>query len=289
MQAPSTTGQLRAACGPFTPRPHRPRRPSVRSRASTLWSEVLRMLNEPEEGQGAAAVMLGPDSVCVYCLSCPATTADHVRPAGAALASCTSALLPCCASCNSSKGKTELGQWMVNKFGFSNAVVARLCALEGLPGVRRGEESGQRDAIPSPSPSELAELRRLCYDFCARLHDRVLAVRGGNGLEASLLSRPRPAEPVHEQEPVVAGAAGAAPQMVPLVVGVRRAGGVAAEDRIGEPQGQRRGQDAGREPQQPLQRDDRPEVDGRDLERMRVEGLEADRPASGVVDRVYLW
>lgn len=160
----------------LTPRPHRPRRPSVRSRASTLWSEVLRMLNEPE---GAAAVMLGEGSLCVYCLACPATTADHVRPAGAALASGISALLPCCAPCNSSKGKTELGQWMVNKFGFSNAVVARLCALEALPGVRRGEE--ERGAIPSPrlaSPSELADLRRLCYDFCARLHDRILAMRG---------------------------------------------------------------------------------------------------------------
>jgi hypothetical protein len=133
------------------------------------------MLNEVE---GERGVCVSEDGLCVYCRECPATSADHVRPAGARLlrSAAPSRLLPCCATCNSSKGKTELGLWMVNKFGFSTATVKRICDLEAPERHEAEETTHQKEASPTQR-ANLEQLRAICYDFCHRLHDHVLALR----------------------------------------------------------------------------------------------------------------
>jgi 5-methylcytosine-specific restriction endonuclease McrA len=159
----------------------RSRRPSVRSRASTLWSEVLRMLNDT-----GAAECRSEDGLCAYCRAAAATTVDHLRPVGAGLCRGETALVACCASCNSSKGKREYGLWMVNKFGLSAETLARMCSLgeRDGDGAWEGEEpfgrkGGSEEGMTSPEA--LRHLREVCYAFCADLHDRILRLRGEAG------------------------------------------------------------------------------------------------------------
>jgi len=154
----------------------RAKNPSVRNRASTLWSEVVRMLN----CDGSRLECIAHDGLCIYCRTLPATTADHVRPAGAQITRCTGSavhsplIMPCCASCNSSKGKRELGLWMVNKFGFTQETIMRICELTPVvegPLEQQGQGVGQEELL---EPEMLAVLRRICYQFCDELHSLVL-------------------------------------------------------------------------------------------------------------------
>lgn len=158
----------------FPRRTIRAKKPSVRNRASTLWSEVVRMLND----SGERLECVTEDGVCVYCQSSLATTADHLRPAGAAIrqshSSYTTPIVPCCASCNCSKGKREFGLWMINKFGFSNQTLLKICDLLGGDS-EEDEPQQQEQHQQSHIPQELGiTLRNLCYQFCNELHSLVL-------------------------------------------------------------------------------------------------------------------
>jgi hypothetical protein len=160
------------------------------------------MLNEDVS---CVSECVSEDGLCVYCRASPATTADHVFPTGACLRTplAVSRLLPCCATCNSSKGKRELGLWMVNKFGFSNATIARVCELTAQVGADRAVEFGSPEEL-SRAPSlrselqltqelrsqeKLTQLRQRCYAFCYELHEEVVAMRRQRGKE-SLSSEP---------------------------------------------------------------------------------------------------
>jgi hypothetical protein len=128
------------------------------------------------------------DGICFYCRTLPATTADHLHAAGDPTTKPKSkTCVPSCGSCNSSKGKREFGLWMVNKFGFNDDVLHRICQLSEGSEEGEGDNESERDAADAvegsetavggpaqPDPHMMAALRGLCYRFCDELHSLVL-------------------------------------------------------------------------------------------------------------------
>jgi len=160
---------------PTRPRKLTVRRPSVRNRAATLWSEVLRMLNDTGEHEACYSA----DGLCIYCRQAPATTADHLRPVGSGICRAGQRIVvPCCSSCNSSKGKREFGLWMVNKFGLTSQTLATICDLQAM-GEQGTETPSEGKAVAEPGLSDptVTLLREMCYGFCERLHAVVVVHR----------------------------------------------------------------------------------------------------------------
>lgn len=165
------------------------------------------MLNDT----GDHAVCPSPDGRCLYCRTSLATTADHLRPAGVAILRRRarhplSVLVPCCASCNSSKGKSEVGLWMVNKFGLSAQTLATLCELhraEVVDGVdgddvfdaaewnkeasEESEPAAEHVAESIDLPLAVKQMRELCYGFCEELHNLVVSLRARSSSSSAVV------------------------------------------------------------------------------------------------------
>jgi hypothetical protein len=63
---------------------------------------------------------------------------------------------------------------MVNKFGFTQETIMRICELTPVvegPLEQQGQGVGQEELL---EPEMLAVLRRICYQFCDELHSLVL-------------------------------------------------------------------------------------------------------------------
>jgi 5-methylcytosine-specific restriction endonuclease McrA len=154
----------------------RPKSPSVKNRASTLWSEVVRMLNYRIEIE--QQYIEHPSGNCMYCRLAKATTLDHFHPAGVLRDDPSPMILvSCCATCNSSKGSRPFGVWMVNKFGFNPTTLERICEIEHLIHTHAKELHSTQPSSKNITPEIAQCLKTLCYSFCEELHELTLRCR----------------------------------------------------------------------------------------------------------------
>lgn len=147
----------------------RVRKYSVKYRASTLWSEIVRVLvdSKRETPTLLQNAWEGDVDTCVYCGMQPASTIDHIFPVvrnglPTGYASCATNLVPACHTCNSSKGNRDWKTWMQSRFG------------DDCPRIKPIDEFVQRtepEKVSEVNPEILTILRRACYETCAALDD----------------------------------------------------------------------------------------------------------------------
>lgn len=158
-------------------------RPSVARRASTVYSEMLRvMLDCIERKQGVAtahaktSVVMSslPHNLCVYCMTNTANTVDHVvsivqdgRLSG--FGNTADNLVPCCSSCNSSKGSRKWDQWMLSKFGDNPITHDRIATV--LMIIGQAQRRCYVQACDEESRAMYTALRERCYHVCSMLHN----------------------------------------------------------------------------------------------------------------------
>lgn len=154
----------------------KPKRCSVTKRASTLYSEALRVMTDRIEqklGSYGERVHVGVDTMCVYCDDRMANTLDHVvsivrngRLSG--YGNSPHNLVPCCALCNSSKGAQPWEPWMLRKFGDTAQTRARIDAVAAH--IRRA-----RPHEIVPGDDMYGAIKKRCYVVCSLLHDLSVA------------------------------------------------------------------------------------------------------------------
>lgn len=164
---------------------HRPRKNSVTNRASTLYSEVLRVMMRRMEQKNSAPKTSTPvnttkhvsdvhfNGTCVYCGMNEANTLDHVvsivcKGKLSGYGNSPDNLVPCCSSCNSSKGSRPWKQWMFDKFGECKDTQYRAAYITSLIlNARKHDLNVEDESLTLMYDS----LKKRCYVVCSLLHD----------------------------------------------------------------------------------------------------------------------
>lgn len=135
------------------------------------------MLERVERRTGVITTAQSADTLthnlCVYCMTNPANTIDHVisivcdgRLSG--YGNTPDNLVPCCSSCNSSKGSRKWDQWMLRKFGDNEITKDRISVIASIVG--KAERRHYVQSCDDDSKAMYSALKRRCYQVCSILH-----------------------------------------------------------------------------------------------------------------------